>query len=392
MRSPLLLTVLAAAACQQNVAPLPAREWTMFDLAEAFDREQPVLVGAEGFPDGMSYDGLVRQRGPVVPIAPAITEGAFSPYVTTNIWMNTPEVWVQPMYILVKPQPDPVTRRWVPVGAPWVFTVGIQSRFHSPFWQVYWAELPDGVEASRYTSSERILADGLVLHEGPGRLVPLVPMGTSVPQRPEIPGVLTGIKALTVRAKDYLDGQLVGAIDFGEDRFEWNEHLEVEEQPFFVFANCTPPGCKPVGAPNVGGTGPLFTNRAPMLPGGRPRFGSFWRLYLVGLPGTARLFIPPSVPPATRAELLQRSSIAADPLAFEPDPLQTEAMNRHALQVALDGATCFTTQDAFDHCTWLDSQRAIEANLPAAIHRTGVTVTCPFVGYGNMDLVKDPAP
>jgi hypothetical protein len=390
----LLLAALSLAACEQNTAPLPARQWNMFDLQQAFVAQTPVLVGAEGLPGGLPYNALVAGSGPVIPIAPAITEGAFSPYVTTNIWMNTPEVWIQPMYILVKPQVDPNTHRWTPLpGAPWVFTVGPTSRFHSPFWRVYWAEVPDSAAPERYTTSTAILNDKLVLHEGPGRLVSVVPLETSVPARPALAPSLTGIKALMVRKIDLLDGEPVGAIDFGADRFEWNQDLEVVEQPFFVFASCAAPDdCQPTGAPNVGGTGPLFANRLAMLPGGRPRFGSFWRLYLVALPGThqARLFIPPSAEPSVRSDLANKlQGLSAEPIAFTPDPAKVEAMNGHFLQIALDGETCFQSQEAFDKCTWLNSQQAIEANLPAAIRRTGITVTCPFVGYGNMDLVKD---
>jgi len=35
-------------------------------------------------------------------------------------------------------------------------------------------------------------------------------------------------------------------------------------------------------------------------------------------------------------------------------------------------------------CIWLNSQAAIEDNIdPSAIHRTDVTVTCPFVFFNN---------
>jgi hypothetical protein len=394
MKSPApLLLLFALGACESTTPAPPARQWTMFDLQEAYLNQQPVLVGAEGFPSGMPYDAFVKGPAPLVPISLAFTEGGYSPYVTTNVWANTPEVWVQPMYILVDGW-DADLHTWKKVQpSRWIYTVGPKSRFHSPFWQVYWAELPANGDPARYTSARQILDDKLVLHEGPGRLVTLVPPGTTVPGLPERPPSFPAIKPVAVRTNDLLDGEKVAALDFGENRFEWNESLEVVEQPFFVIVTCSRPGdCRPSGAPNVGGTGPLFTNRPAMdVPGGRPRFGSFWRLYLLTLPfgDDARLYIPPDVDPATRSTIANNvRGLSADPIEFTPDPGKVAEMNRHYLQVALDGATCFKDQQSFEACKWLDSQRAVEKYLPAAITRTGITVTCPFVGYAGMDLPR----
>jgi hypothetical protein len=300
------------------------------------------------------------------------------------------------MYILVSGWNDE-THRWKVLGAPespapWVFTVGPGSRFHSPFWRVYYAEAPAGTPPTTYTSSEQILRDKLPLHPGPGRLVAIVPTGTTINPLPMRPPSLPAVKAPTVRAKDFLDGELVGAIDFGENRFEWRDDLSVVEQPLFVLVTCPNQNdCAPAGVPSVGATGPLFEGRPSIAPGQRPRFGSLWRLYLVKLPpgDAVGLYIPPSVDDATREQL--RSALyglSAPPLAFAPDPLKVAEMDQHFLQVALNAGTCFQSQEAFDKCVWLDGQPAVEQKLAGSITRTGVTVTCPLIYYEGMDVPR----
>src|SRR6185295_12338157 len=106
-------------------------------LAAAFDSEQQVLQGVDGFPAGFPYTAFVAAKGPVIPIAGAFTDGGWSPYISTNLWQNMPEVWIQPMYILVE-RFDEQTHDWVRLKDPatggnagWIFTVGPKSRYHS---------------------------------------------------------------------------------------------------------------------------------------------------------------------------------------------------------------------------------------------------------------------
>jgi hypothetical protein len=385
-----LLATLVLGACEQPAMPPPSRPWTMFDLQQAFDAETPVLEGVEGFPKGFPYDTFVEGRQPLIPVNRAFTEGGYSPYITTNLWANVPEVWVQPMYILVTGWNE-LKQEWTKAGAPWIYTVGPKSRFHSPFWRVYWVLAPNA-GAGDYTSSDQILRDKLPLIEGPGRLVTLVPDETVIgplPPGPSIPGLeLPEVR----RQKDYLDGRRVSAIDFGENRFEWNEYLEVIEQPLFVLVTCGAPGdCRPSKTPNIGGTGPLFQRRPAIAPGGRPRFGSVWRLHFVTLPpGDEKgVFIPPSVDDATRDLLVSKLiGVQAPRLGYLPAPVDLPAVNRHYMQVALNASTCFKTPEEFAKCQWLDSQKAVEELLPQAIQRSGVT--CPFVGYDGMDVADTP--
>ena len=386
-----LLAILALAACEQPAAPLPSRPWTTFDLQRAYNTQTRVLVGVEGAPDGFPHDAFVKGGQPLIPISSAFTEGGFSPYITTNLWANFPEVWVQPMYILVTGW-NAEKHDWDRLpGAGWIYTVSEQSRFHSPFWRVYWAEVPPGTPADKYTSSAQLLRNHVPLTPGPGRLVTVVPDGTVLDQPPTSPFAIPELMLPAVRSmRDYLDGRKISAIDFGPDRFEWNEYLEVVEQPFFVLVTCSSRTvCGPSGAPNIGGTGPLFERRPAIVPNRRPRFGSFWRLYFVTLPAGEGpgLYIPASVEADTREGLRSKLSALPAPVpGFKPDPEHEAEVNRHYMQVALNAATCFASQEAFAGCQWLDSQRAIEERLPQAIKRTGITVTCPFVGYDGMDV------
>jgi hypothetical protein len=389
-----LPAALALAACEQTPPPADSQPYTMFDIVEAFPGR--VLEGAEGLPDGLPASVFVSDRSPLIPIASAFTEGRFSPYITTNLWVNMPEVWTQPLYILVDGFDAEVTHDWIrhrnaaktgPAG--WIYTVGPKSRFHSPFWRVYFAEVPPDSDEV-YTSSEQILRDRLPLHPGPGRLVSIVPDTTKLGGLPELPTLNGMYTEPATRRNDWLDGQPVTAIDFGANRFDWNADDEVIEQPLLILRTCrSATDCSPSMAPNVGGTGPLFSRTPAIAPGGRPRFGSFWRLYMVNLPmGDAPgLLIPPSVAPDVRERLRSGlSSLKAPDLGFKPDDQHLAQVEQRAMQVALNAADCFKDQTSFDGCQWLDSQAAVEDLLPAAITRTGITVTCPFVGFNGMDV------
>ena len=396
----LAVLVVLWGACGQTAAPAPSRPWTMFDLAEAFESQERVLVGVDGLPGGLPYNAFVKGPGPLIPISSAFTEGGFSPYITTNVWANVREVWVQPMYILVSGFDSQGTHDWIRLkdmsdpgnvhNAGWVYTVGPKSRFHSPFWRTWFAVVPGNKTAADYTSSEQILRDQLPLFPGPGWLASIVPNDTKLGPLPPAPPLAGEFKAPNIRRNDYLDGVKVTSIDFGPNRFDWNYDDEVIEQPFFVLVTCRGPGdCGPSGAPNIGGTGPLFARRPAIAPGERPRFGSFWRLYLVALPAGdgPGLFIAPSVDPAVRETIAGGlSGLPAPPLMFTPDAEHAMVVEKRSMQVALNAASCFKDQASFDKCQWLDSQKAVEESLPGAITRTGITVTCPLVGYDGMDV------
>lgn len=390
-----VLVLMALAGCELPAAAPPARLWTLFDLARAFDESAIVAAGADGLPEGIPAANYLAARGPTGPtlrISPAVSEKAGAAYVTTEVWSNVPAVWIQPMYILVTAwnADDPLSNYLE--GAPWIYTVGPGSAFYSPFWRVYWAVVPPDTDPLKYTSSRQLLDDHVELHEGSGRLVALVPDGTALePAAQSLPGRIGREPALgapQVRTADRLDGQStpVSALDFGANRFSWNEKLEVVAQPLFVLQARQPDGSwARAGAPNVGGTRSLFTQQAPIAPKNRPYFGSLWRLHTVHLPANdnAGLFLPKALDAARTEVAAGLHGLALPAIDWEPDAAEVDLVNAHALQVALNAKTCFATREAFDTCRWLDSQAAIEAALPAGIAPTGILATCPFVSYGG---------
>ena len=77
-------------------------------------------------------------------------------------------------------------------------------------------------------------------------------------------------KAVVAR-KVWVEGEPepMDAVDFGPDRFEWNDRREVVEQPLFFFFFRDKDGrWKPIGElPRIGGTGPPFARRPGPAPG-----------------------------------------------------------------------------------------------------------------------------
>jgi hypothetical protein len=117
----------------------------------------------------------------------------------------------------------------------------------------------------------------------------------------------------------------------------------------------------------------------------RPHYGSYWRLYLAEVPAAARAFAPPQFPKVQQA--LQAAGIPVanvDPSIAKLTGADLAMYQALVGRVALDGASCFSSETALAACTWLDSQPAIEMHLGLnALHKTDITVTCPFVSYAG---------
>ncbi len=139
----------------------------------------------------------------------------------------------------------------------------------------------------------------------------------------------------------------------------------------------------------VAGTGPRGSGGRPLVTvGNQALYSAYWRLYTVELPSTAGVF----------ADGALRDDLAAKGLPPAPDvDAAVVAANPGVVGwVALDPG-CFSNGGSVDpqdgNCTYFDSQRAIETEIPAeAIHATDVTVTCPFVseqenGTSSLDVV-----
>jgi hypothetical protein len=299
----------------------------------------------------------------------------------------------------------------------WVLGVGPRSAFYSPFWETFYVELDAGVEDGTYKTVRDILAAGLRIHRGPGRLVAVVPPGMRPQPGADLPPPFDRAVAPLVTAAAgmgregsplentaWIDGQdePVEVLDFGPDRFEWNERGELVEQPLFFFFRRGGAG-RPtplLNAPRIGGTGPIFARRPAPAPANRPLFGSFWRLYAVHLPPGRGIVFIPSGP---RYEAFRKAwadesgepgyagpQVVLAPSDWPPDDAaKAEAF---ALKVALEapGAECLKAAADLSKCRWLDSQEAIETFLPHGVEPSEITVSCPYLGYAGAPVPRFP--
>jgi hypothetical protein len=400
------LSLLLAAGCEAPGAATspPAALVTLGTLRAAYqaDPGQPLGVGldrifAAGFPPAYFLRSADEIR-----VAPAYTQGRPSAYMTTDIWVNFPVVWVQPMYVFVSGwdgQPAKAHLHDVPP----ILSVGPGSAFFSPFWRVYYVEVPSRQQAEQYRSVRQILNDRLRIFPGPGRLTTVLPassMGAQSatedfalpalrPALPADPGSPGGPSKIGQprRAKARIDGseELVDVLEFGDDRFEWNDRYEVLEAPLFFFFRKDSEGAwVPITElPRVGGTGPLFARRPAVFPGNRPLFGSLWRLWAVHLPLTARLFVPPAHREVWEARDRLWGALEV-PIADLPEEIATrDDLDAHAFKVLANESCLHQPEDFPDRCAWLDSQQAIETHLPTALFASEVLVHCPYLAYAG---------
>jgi len=376
----LRVTVAALAISACSSPPRPAGELrTMSDLVEAAragDPEANAAVALRGQklhwlsePFGASQvvqegdrDGLVVQ--------PAFADARPAAFVTTEIWDGFPRVWAQPLYVPITGF-DPLNGPQRVPDTNWIFGFGTGSRFYSPYWQTWYVTVPASFPASTLRSAEAVVASGLPLTQGPLRYASIVPREVEVAhplgQDPVHP--FTGDTLLArLPAQAWADGQLVWFIDFGADRFRVNDaNFVVQEVALFRFALLRADGTpQPIDVPPVVGTGAFRTPRAADAPNGFPRFGALRHEYLVNLTpvsGQPRpgVFVSASRP-ALREQLIAGigSPLVPTPsLAAENIPEREQ----YTLRVALDGS-CFTLTDFPNSCIWLDTQQAIENNLP----------------------------
>jgi hypothetical protein len=371
------VAVLAISACSSP--PRPAGELrTMSDLVEAAranDAEASAAVTLRGQklrwlsePFAASSQIQESDRDGLV-VQPAFADARPAAFVTTEIWDGFPRVWAQPLYVPVSGF-DPIDG---PLPAPdtsWIFAFGAGSRFYSPYWQTWYVTVPAGFPVERLRSAEAVLASGLTLTAGPLRYAAIGPREVEVAhpqdQTPVHPFTGDGLTA-RLPAQAWADGQLTWFLDFGADRFRVNDSMVVQEVALFRFALLGADGVpRALDVPPVVATGPFRTPRAADAPNGFPRFGALRHEYLVTLtppPGQPKpgVFVSASRP-ALREQLIAGFGAGLVPVpsaAAERIPEREQ----YTLRVALDGS-CFTLTDFPQSCVWLDTQQAIENNLP----------------------------
>jgi hypothetical protein len=398
------LAALAALAPACD-APKPGARPVLLTVADlqvaAATRPNEPLFPDSGVPGGLPLSDYVVAQGDTVSLTlrETWTHGYRSGYVTTELWSGFDEVWVQPMYVPVTGFTD-AGPKVVKDGDKWhpIFSVGPDSAFYSPYWQIVYFQVPEGTAFDAYKSARDVLDAGLPLFPRRGKAIALVPKPVVLPATMVADTMVPGSDRKIGQPKQgfgYLDGEQVSTVEFDAETFTWNDARVVDEIPLFVLVWRRPDGAlERLNVPTVAGTGPLYENRpVDISDETHPRYGAYWRIYTVELPSTARVFAPPQFT-AFESKLPAAFPRATygDDLAMEPDLLFLDDwLGRVALNATpVDGYPhgCFgkydsLTGDAQDFpCNWLDSQPAIEkAVVPDAIKRTELVVTCPFVTY-----------
>jgi hypothetical protein len=318
----------------------------------------PYGAGAQAQEPGR--DGLVVQ--------PAFADARPAAFVTSEIWDGFPRVWAQPIYILVTGFDAQQGPKRLPGALP-IFGLGTKSRFYSPYWQTFYVTVPSGF-TSELRSSETVVASGLPLTQGPLRFCVLGPREIEVAhpagQAPVHPFTGDPVKP-RLAAQAWAEGELTWFVDFGLDRFRVNDNLVVQEVALYRFALLAPDGTpRPISVPPVVGTGPFRATRAADAPNGFPRFGALRHEYLAKITPGAGQPVPGVFVSASRPALRQKLLAELGP-AFVPLPSaaaeRLPEREQYTLRIALDGS-CFGLTDFPNSCTWLDTQGAIEGNLP----------------------------
>jgi hypothetical protein len=319
--------------------------------------------------------------GPGLAVFPAFAEGQPAAYVTTEVWQEFERVWMQPVYVAVVPEGTPAP---LPV-----FSVNAGSAFYAPYWQVFnYTPIP-GVQ---FTSSRDVINSGVKLTAGVGKQCSLTgnaSLGTAIPQAATGPvRPLNGTPVGRTRnIQGYVDGHITHCVDFGDDqRFTWDyEDLVVEETPMYTFAReGLNQEAVPVDLPYVAGSGPLHQPRCDGqghcsgISNGVPTFGSFWRLNTVLLPPTADVFVPPA--DSKLRGVVQDMGFAA---AIPDQDLGPD----FSLRVASNGASCLGPGKRVADCQWLDSQNAIEAQLPDfRVTESETRISAPLILFDKLAL------
>jgi hypothetical protein len=388
-----LLLAGALVGCDAPHAATP-RLWTVADVQAIYpggeDGEGAIATDA-GLPGGVKVAKILDPADPSKLFARAtIAEHYNGTYLTTEVWSHFDQVWLQPMYI---PAMVDSTGALTPLGANgsgWVFGVGPDSRFYSPFWQMVYV-LVDA-DTPPITSARQVLDGKHQLQFGPGRTVSLIPDGISPPPPVKV------VDPLLTTGSAWVDGRPVSFVDFGKATFTWNDEAVIDELPIFVLLMRRKDTGELVAPdiPTVAGTGPLGSGGPPApIIKDQNRYVAYWRIYTVTLPPTARVYSPPQdLRDKLNADHVPVVESYNSPGDMDPDRFGWVALNPSDKANGLVG--CFESlqqldpdpmNEAMGKCIWLDSQAAIENNVDrSAIQRTDVTVTCPFVYFNTYDV------
>jgi len=323
------------------------------------------------FPDGRpASDFLVMGDGvDTLKVVPAFSEGQPAAYVTTEIFIDYTEIWVEPGFVQVTDPAaaDPYLRYANGTRAPVLFDVGPTSTFYSPFWKIDLAVVGMLADVDQFRSTRALREAGIPTvaiepHACPLRPIDVPVLGAAPGQVAVEPTWQTPLAAIPA-VDAWVDGHRYGAFDFGAGIFSLEDYAEgtkVEPVPFFLFY--APGGAAPLaGALEVAGIEPLDKS------GDAPHSGALWQIYKATVPAGAGAFSSAS---------------------FTGVPPADVDLKDYDGRVALD-TSCFAAATFPDACSWLDSQDKIVAALsPGSIEATEIMTTRPWVFYGKKPVKR----
>jgi hypothetical protein len=405
LRVAALAALSAIGGCSQAPAPPAAKLSTLFDVQALYTGGAlggNAIAANDGLPGGIRLDLILNPPTPVgspttLAVRTAWSNSDLVAFLTTEVWVNYAQVWMQPVYV-------PVTR--ASAGGPLqflggasqptpIFSVGPASAFYSPFLQIVYAEVPADTAPDALTSARQILDGGYPLTPGEGRTMPLVPDEVALPATFALPATVALPFDVNPPATGYLDGAVVSFLDFGPSMFTWDPSTNVvQEAPIYVLTFIGPDGSvlASPSIPTILGAGPSGSGVA--LPGGAQRNSAYYRVHTVVVPTTARVFVQPGsgldgalqtdglgaftgfAPGASDAQITTFSGrVALNP---DPDPVQGTP-------------GCFSDPTLLRHdttnpnsCLWLGSEAALQANLDLSTEET----TAITVNWEVTDLLE----
>jgi hypothetical protein len=358
--------------------------WPLGDILEALEKGETLAAGSP-LTEGISPASIITERTDgtkSLRVQPAFAEGKPAAYVTTDVWLDIPKVWLQPAYREIDQWSAEST---VIPNSPILIDVEEESLFYSPFWNFHLAVVGPGSNPERYRSTRQILdaRPSLPLHPGGWGDYPICPVDfLATPSGTHLVDPTWGfdLAEIAPRYARY-NGEQKRLLDLGAGTFDVDEAGLIEALPFFVFARrnaegrliAIVKGTEP--EPRVAGVGPLWSGRPATITqnsagSDAPRLGMFWNLVLAALP--------------TGADAFHVSNhMGATAIATEAGIDIREFEGRVALN-----ASCFDDPLFPTSCFWLDSQARIEGALGSG----GIVVTKVNVNSVFVSIDKTPVP
>lgn len=379
------ILALVAVACAPPAGP-DAKVWTVEDfLAKApakadfggWRANELVTLPGEPIPFRSPPHTATETRqgaGYGLTVFPAFADGQPAAFVITEIWLEHPTPWVQPVWIAVSEFLPGFPRSAEVGGTQSVFPVSTDSTFYSPFWRGTYVLAPTA-RKDTYRSAKEVIDARLPTQEGSVLYCPIAPAdggvavaeGESAPVHPwllaEDVGVDGGampVRPLVTRLA-WVEGNEVPYLGVGQERVAEADQLPVEA-PLYTFAS-------------RGADGGLAILPIPAVLPPDPFRSSFVRRTDVELPASGAVFVPTDRPELAAA-LAARGVVVVSP---DVDPSSARAR----LGGVIADAKCLSPDAGFTGCVFLDSAAAIERLNRGLVRSTATTLAIDVAQVGG---------